>query len=122
VALQNNIAVLLPVANADHTLHWVEFDGINTKPSIFGFAEPHGPTVLLDPVDLIILPALAIDRRGNRLGKGKGYYDRELAATAAMTIAVVYEHELLGVLPAEAHDRPVTGVVTPAQTVLFGNS
>jgi len=111
------LTVLLPVANPDNTMHWVEFDGVTTKPSIFGFAEPHGPTAQLDPVDLIIVPALAIDQRGNRLGKGKGYYDRALAGNLAPVAAVVYEHELLEALPAEAHDRPVEFVVTPTQTV-----
>jgi len=115
--LDAGLTVLLPVSNPDNTLHWVEFDGVTTKQSIFGFAEPHGPAVSLDPVDLIIVPALAIDQRGNRLGKGKGYYDRALATASVPVIAVVYEHELLETLPAEAHDRRVDYVVTPNQTV-----
>ena len=116
-ALEAGLTVLLPVSNPDNTLHWVEFDGVTTRPSIFGFAEPHGPAAQLDPIDLIIMPALAIDQSGNRLGKGKGYYDRALAGTTAPLVAVVYEHELLEALPAEAHDRRVDYVVTPVQTL-----
>jgi 5-formyltetrahydrofolate cyclo-ligase len=67
------------------------------------------------------VPALAIDQSGNRLGKVKGYYDRALVATAAPVVAVVYEHELLEALPAEAHDRRVDFAVTPGQTVRFGS-
>jgi 5-formyltetrahydrofolate cyclo-ligase len=119
-ALQAGISVLLPVANADNTMHWVEFDGVTTKSSIFGFDEPHGPTAQLDPIDLIIVPALAVDQRGNRLGKGKGYYDRALAEASAPVIAVVYEHELLEALPAEVHDRAVNFVVTEARTLKLG--
>jgi 5-formyltetrahydrofolate cyclo-ligase len=116
-ALDARLELLLPVANPDSTLHWVAFDGVTTTASIFGFAEPHGQPVALEPVDLIIVPALAIDQRGNRLGKGKGYYDRALAQTSAPVVAVVYEHELLEVLPAEKHDRRVDYVVTPSQTL-----
>ena len=118
-AMDVQLELLLPVANPDHTMHWVAFDGVSTKASIFGFAEPHGPTVELEPVDLIIVPALAVDQSGNRLGKGKGYYDRALTATAAPVVAVVYEHELLEALPAEPHDRAVDFVVTPEQTLKF---
>ena len=116
------LELLLPVSNPDNTLHWVAFDGVTTKQSIFGFAEPHGPAVDLEPVDLIVVPALAIDQSGNRLGKGKGYYDRALALTAAPVVAVVYEHELLEALPAEAHDRRVDFVVTPVRIKRFASS
>lgn len=120
-AMDARLELLLPVANPDNTLHWVVFDGVSTKESIFGFAEPHGETVELEPIDLIVVPALAIDQSGNRLGKGKGYYDRALVSTAAPVVAVVYEHELLEALPAEAHDRRVDFAVTPGQTVRFGS-
>jgi len=115
--LDARLELLLPVANPDNSLHWVSFDGVTTKTSIFGFAEPHGPATSLAPVDLMVIPALAIDRAGNRLGKGKGFYDRALVEISAPVVAVVYEHELLDNLPAEAHDRPVDFVVTQSQTL-----
>ena len=111
--LDARLTVLLPVANPDATLHWVEFDGQTTQTSIFGFAEPHGPPAALEPVDLIVVPALAVDLQGNRLGKGKGYYDRALSDTSATVVGVVYEHEVLESLPVEPHDRRVDFVVTP---------
>lgn len=115
--LDARLELLLPVSNPDNTLHWVEFDGVTTKTSIFGFAEPHGPAVSLAPVDLIVVPALAIDHSGNRLGKGKGFYDRALAEIEAPLVAVVYEHELLDSLPAQPHDHPVNFAVTQSQTL-----
>ena len=121
-ALDARLELLLPVANPDNTLHWVAFDGVSTKASIFGFAEPHGEPVELEPIDLIVVPALAIDQSGNRLGKGKGYYDRALAQTASPVVAVVYAHEFLVALPAETHDRRVDFVVTPAETVRLAAS
>jgi len=117
--LDARLTLLLPVANPDASLHWVEFDGHTTSTSIFGFAEPHGPAVALEPVGLIVVPALAIDLVGNRLGKGKGYYDRALGETSATVVGVVYDHEVLESLPAEPHDRRVDMVVTPSQTLNF---
>ena len=117
-AMDAGLEVLLPVSNADGTLHWVAFDG-ETETGIFGFAEPVGPATDLSGVDLVIAPALAVDQSGNRLGKGKGYYDRALAGSEIPVVAVVYDDELLESIPVEAHDRPVHAVVTPSQLVIF---
>jgi 5-formyltetrahydrofolate cyclo-ligase len=121
-ALDAGIELLLPVANTDGSIYWVSFDGASTKESIFGFAEPHGEPTELEPVDLIIVPALAIDSAGNRLGKGKGYYDRALAQTNAVLVAVVYQHELLESLPTEQHDKSVQYVATPSNLAKLSDS
>ncbi len=65
---------------------------------------------------LVLVPGLAVDRRGRRLGRGGGYYDRTLPLAAAGTPLVVLLHdgELLPEVPAEPHDVAVTGVITPA--------
>ncbi len=64
--------------------------------------------------DLILVPALAVDKVGNRLGKGKGYYDRALAAVSGIPkYAVVFDSEVLPAIPAESHDVWMTGAVTP---------
>lgn len=117
-AMDSGVEVLLPVSNPDGTLHWVVFDG-ETETGIFGFAEPIGRPTDLAGVDLVIAPALAVDQRGNRLGKGKGYYDRALAGSDLPVVAVVYDDELVEAIPVEAHDRPVHAVVTPSQLVIF---
>ena len=63
-----------------------------------------------------MVPALAVDRKGNRLGRGKGYFDRELAELeGVLAYAVVFEHELIELVPTEEHDRRVDGVVTQEQ-------
>ena len=63
-----------------------------------------------------MVPALAVDRHGHRLGRGGGSYDRALARAApgAVVVAPVYEDELLDDVPAEAHDRPVHLAVLPS--------
>lgn len=113
-AIDNEIEVLLPVSNHDGTLHWVIFEG-ETAEGIFGFAEPVGTTVEPKAIDLAFIPALAVDQGGQRLGKGKGYYDRALAYfdPKPPVIAVIFDDELLEAIPTEEHDHPVDAVITP---------
>ena len=83
----------------------------------FGIREPDPdgwPAVGVDTIDLALIPALAFDRAGNRLGRGKGYYDRFLgvAGFRALRIGIVTERFLLGGIPTEPHDIGMDLVVT----------
>jgi 5-formyltetrahydrofolate cyclo-ligase len=121
-AIENEIEVMMPISHKDGSLSWVTFEG-ETESGIFGFAEPTGASASLSAADLIFIPALAVDARGNRLGKGKGYYDRALAVPdiAAPIIAVVFDDELVENIPAESHDHLVDAVVTPAGKTFFSD-
>lgn len=79
----------------------------------FQIEEPTGDD-LTDPaeIELIIVPAVAFDRNGNRLGRGKGFYDRLLQTTRATKIGVGYDFQLLEEIPAEPHDIPMDMVIT----------
>ena len=114
-AMENEIEVLLPVSNSDGTLDWVLFDG-TTGAGIFGFQEAAGKTQEPINIDLAIIPALAVDRVGIRLGKGKGFYDRALPHFEPLppVVAVVFDEEVLDSIPAEAHDHSVDAAVTPS--------
>ncbi|MCW2533691.1 MAG: 5-formyltetrahydrofolate cyclo-ligase [Blastococcus sp.] len=111
--------VLLPVVPSEgHELRWAVDTG-RLAPGRFGLLEPVGPR--LDPAalgtaDVVVLPALAVSRDGVRLGRGGGYYDRALrhARPDAVLVALLFDDELVGELPAEPHDRRVTAVVTPS--------
>ena len=111
--------VLLPVLLADGDLDWAEYDGpASLVPARFGLLEPAGPRLGPDAVataDVVVVPALAVDRDGVRLGRGGGSYDRALARVPVGTFvcAVLYEDELLDGVPRDEHDRPVNAVVTP---------
>jgi 5-formyltetrahydrofolate cyclo-ligase len=72
-------------------------------------------------VDLLLIPAAAVDSSGMRMGWGRGYFDRALASLEEPppVFAVVYDDELRESVPNESHDRPVDGVVTPRQTRHF---
>ena len=90
-----------------------------------------GPRGLLEPgepprgagavarADAVLVPALAVDRAGNRLGRGGGSYDRALARVGPLIplIALVYDGELLDHVPAEPHDVPVRAAVSPANGI-----
>jgi 5-formyltetrahydrofolate cyclo-ligase len=108
--------VLLPVID-DGTLAWAAYAGVaDLSPGPLGIPEPSGdrlpPTALAD-ADLVVVPALAVDWAGHRLGRGGGFYDRALAEARAQVVAVVYDDELIHRVPHEPHDRLVDAVLRP---------
>jgi 5-formyltetrahydrofolate cyclo-ligase len=121
-ALENDLEILLPVANHDGTLSWKIFDG-TTEQGILGFQEAAGAIVEPKNIDLAFVPALAVGKSGIRLGKGKGFYDRALPGfdPAPPVVAVIYDEELLEYVPTEDHDHPVDAVVTPSGISYFTN-
>jgi 5-formyltetrahydrofolate cyclo-ligase len=118
--------VLLPQLQSDGDLTWVAWDGNQESLSRVGnVMEPIGSGEFdtIADADLIITPALAVDRAGHRLGQGGGSFDRALArATEAISIALIYDHDLVDQLPVESHDRVVSIAVTPTQTIRFRES
>jgi 5-formyltetrahydrofolate cyclo-ligase len=114
--------LLLPVLREDLDLDWAPYSGA-LVPGRLGLREPDSARLGVDAVasvSLIVVPAVAVDRRGMRLGRGGGSYDRALARAASApagpvpTLAVLYPDEVLDAVPAEPHDRPVSGTVTPS--------
>ncbi len=79
----------------------------------FRIEEPTGDeTTDIGDIDLIIVPAVAFDSQGNRVGRGKGYYDRLLARAKSVTIGVGYDFQLFDDIEAESHDIPLDIVIT----------
>jgi 5-formyltetrahydrofolate cyclo-ligase len=112
--------VLLPLLRPDADLDWASYEGPDSlRPGPRGLAEPSEPPRGLDAVaraDLVLVPALAVDRGGVRLGRGGGSYDRALARVGPgiPTIALLYDGELLDKVPADRHDQRVRLVARPA--------
>ena len=112
--------VLLPLLRPDADLDWASYEGPDSlRPGPRGLAEPSEPPRGMDAVtraDLVLVPALAVDRGGVRLGRGGGSYDRALARVAPgiPTIALVYDGELLDEVPADRHDQRVRLVARPS--------
>ena len=111
--------ILLPVVpTTGRTLDWAAYTG-ELEPGRFGLHHPVGPRLgpaAIGDADAVVVPALAVDHFGFRLGRGGGYYDRALvhARPDAVLVTVVFDEERFAELPREIHDRPVTAVVTPS--------
>ncbi|NUS73295.1 MAG: 5-formyltetrahydrofolate cyclo-ligase [Corynebacteriales bacterium] len=106
--------LLLPVVR-EQDLSWATYAG--TLVQTRGLNEPAGPqtrTTTLSEAEVVLVPALAVDHNGIRLGRGAGYYDRALLAARSLTVALVYDDELVPELPRESHDVPVAAVITPS--------
>lgn len=87
----------------------------------FQIEEPDGTDLTpVSEMELVVVPAVAYDRRGNRIGRGKGYYDRLLSSVAATKIGVGYDFQLIDDdIPAEPHDVPVDIVITPLRRLVI---
>ncbi|GID94369.1 hypothetical protein Adi01nite_37810 [Amorphoplanes digitatis] len=112
--------LILPVLLPDNDLDWVRYEGPDSlRPGPRGLREPIGPRLGPEAVaqaSLLVVPALAVDRSGLRLGRGGGSYDRALARAAdAYSVALLHDGEFLPSVPAEPHDRRVRAVITPAE-------
>lgn len=86
----------------------------------FHIEEPTGND-LTEPmeIELVVVPAVAYDRKGRRLGRGKGFYDRFLGSTRATKIGVGYDFQLLDDLPVEPHDISMDIVITQNETIII---
>lgn len=125
--------LLLPVLLADNDLDWAAYPssddpfpaGGALARARRGLREPTGPRLGVDAVraaDLVLVPALAVDRHGVRMGRGGGSYDRVLARLGdpgPLTVALLHDGEFVDEVPAEPHDRAVHAVITPTAASAF---
>ena len=111
---------LLPVLLADGDLDWAAWDG-PLAPGRRRTTEPAGPRLGVDAVascSLVVVPALAVDRQGVRLGRGGGSYDRALRRATGLVLALLHDGELVARLPEEPHDVRVGAAATPSGGVV----
>jgi 5-formyltetrahydrofolate cyclo-ligase len=118
--------VVLPVLLPDLDLDWAEHTG-TLRSAGRGLLEPVGPRLGPEAVataDVVLTPGLAVDRTGMRLGRGGGSYDRALGRVplGTFTCTLLHEGELVDVVPAELHDRPVAAAATPSGVTLFASA
>lgn len=122
--------VLLPVVpSATGPLDWAAYTGPDSLAAgPLGLLEPSGPRLGPEAIArarLVLVPGLGVDRSGVRLGRGAGHYDRTLplAAPDVPIVIVLNDEELVDQLPAEPHDKRVTGaLLADAGLVTLGNN
>jgi 5-formyltetrahydrofolate cyclo-ligase len=127
------VRVLLPALLPDNDLDWGVYEGEGSLARVqhggrMALFEPAGERLGPDAVttaDAVLLPGLAVDTRGMRLGRGGGSYDRvltrlERAGARPALVVLLYDTEVVAFVPAEPHDRPVRAVVTPSGVRRFG--
>jgi 5-formyltetrahydrofolate cyclo-ligase len=99
----------------------LEFASGPASKGTLGILEPSGPAVNLNTAELILVPAMAVDNLGNRLGKGRGYYDRALFGSSVPRFAVIFDEEFLELVPTEDHDLRMNGSVSPSAIRYLNN-
>lgn len=111
-ALVRSVRVVLPVVCGDH-LQLRLYDG-HTLPGPFGIEEPQGPLFTdYSQLDVAVIPGMAFDCCGHRLGRGKGYYDRLLPLISCPKIGLCFSFQLVDSIPTEPHDIAMDAVVSP---------
>jgi 5-formyltetrahydrofolate cyclo-ligase len=117
--------VVLPLLQADNDLDWAVYSGADSlAPAGRGLLEPVGRALGPESIataDAVVVPGLAVDGTGLRLGRGGGSYDRALGRVpvGTFTCVVLNDEEVLASVPAAAHDRRVSAAVTPERLLRF---
>lgn len=123
-ALSQGKRVSVPRSDPDAgtlTAIGVDSFGSDSMPSdAMGVRTPaHGPEVKSESLDLVVVPGMAFDRAGHRLGRGAGYYDRFLSTLSprTATAGICFDEQLVDAVPHGDHDRTVDCVITPSHTI-----
>lgn len=122
-AAANAKEVLLPIVK-EKSLRFVYYEK-NGKMvrGPYGIMEPVGAEFSGAGMDLMVVPLAAADRKGNRLGMGKGYYDRYLNGTGPkpkVLVGLCFDFQVVEDVPAEAHDVPLNIIITNKETIRVG--
>lgn len=113
-ALAAGKRVVLPkVKGKELELFEIKIFDSDVSPGAWGIPEPRGSALVkLDELDVIIVPGVAFDERGNRLGYGAGFYDKLLSEFKKPTVAIAFEQQIVPMILADPHDVPVKKIVT----------
>jgi 5-formyltetrahydrofolate cyclo-ligase len=120
IALQAKKKVCFPKIEQEH-LQAYQITSLNQLTrGTYGILEPntlHATLTDKKNIDLILIPALAYDKQGNRIGYGKGYYDHFLMHTNAHKMGIAFDFQIIPSIPAESHDQKVNSIVTQRSTL-----
>ena len=112
--------LILPVINNNgENMKSIKIDNLeNLKEKKFGVIEPEdGEEIKCDAIDLVIIPGVAFDINGNRIGFGKGYYDKFLKGYSGKKIVLAYDFQVLEKIETEEHDERVEEIITEKRDI-----
>lgn len=110
--------IALPVTSGENINFYEYTKNKHLEKGAFGIPEPVPEKIIQrESIDLFIVPGVAFDRNRNRLGRGKGYYDRYLSGTSKPIIGIGFDFQLIDSVPTEKHDIKMTMVITENVTV-----
>lgn len=112
--------ILLPVVKGED-IDLIQCKSIESlEPGCFGIMEPVDNNANREySIDLMIVPGIAFDRKGNRLGRGKGFYDRLLSESNFPCIGICYPFQLLDQIPTEPFDKKMNGIITSEEFIII---
>jgi len=110
--------IVLPSVISDTKMELKRYFAIGKmKKGAFGIEEPDSIETYKGKVELVIVPGIAFDRKKNRLGRGKGYYDRFLDKNKVYKIGVGFDYQLLDKVPVSSEDIKMNKIVTASETI-----
>ncbi|MCD7929872.1 MAG: 5-formyltetrahydrofolate cyclo-ligase [Tannerellaceae bacterium] len=110
--------ILLPVIEGNDICFYPYTGKESTQTGTYGICEPCRESCgNLPAIDLAIIPGIAFDRMGNRLGRGKGYYDRFLTTATVPKVGLCFDFQLMDTIPTEPFDIPVNLIITPTEII-----
>jgi len=121
-AFQEGKNVAVPICGSNYTLLPIKIESFeDLEPGTMGILEPKKTKNIIDvkKLDLVLVPGIAFDRKGNRLGYGLAYYDRFLnsLSPATITIALAYSFQIFPTIPQEEHDHRVNIIITENELI-----
>jgi 5-formyltetrahydrofolate cyclo-ligase len=123
--LKDGKGLILPRVTEDGlTLHRVDDPARDLVPGVWDIPEPDArcPVVAPEEVELFLLPGLAFDPEGHRLGYGRGYFDRVLGRASGEKVALAFDGQVVEAVPVGPQDVPVDAVVTPTRMIRCGTA
>ena len=122
----NDKIVVVPISNKeDFSLILSKIDSFEDLiVGLYGILEPKKEKIneiSIDEIDLIIIPGIVFDLKGNRIGHGKGFYDRLLKNTKIPSIALAFEYQIIEKIPADKYDKPVDIIITEKRIIYCKN-
>ena len=122
LALAAEKVVALPAflpEGGSYTARSVRDPNLDIQRGKFGIREAraHCPEVALNQLDFVLVPGVAFDLHGCRLGRGRGYYDRMLTAVSGTTCGVAFDQQIVSEVPVEPHDKQLDCILTPSRWI-----